>query len=101
MEGVAPGGQGELPISSDPEPAPEPTPAKRQAPLGPPPDRIVSLFLLARDNHVITGAELLQATVSTGMEFGDMNIFHRVGRGFREVAFQPGQCGQARAFRTR
>lgn len=87
MEGVAPGGQGELPIGSEPEPEPEPKPVKRQAPLGPPPDRIVSLFLLARDNHVITGAELLQATVSTGMEFGDMNIFHRVDEASEKSLF--------------
>lgn len=73
-------GQGELAIDVPAAPhaalqaAPRPRPRK---PAGPPPDKIVSLFLLARDNHVITGADLLQATVSTGMEFGDMNIFHR------------------------
>ena len=87
MASVDEGGQGELPISSDPEPAPEPRSVKRKAPLGPPPDRIVSLFLLARDNHVITGAELLQATVSTGMEFGDMNIFHRVDEASEKSLF--------------
>lgn len=74
------GGQGELAID-----APEPqTPRK---PAGPPPDRIVSLFLLARDNHVITGAELLQATLSAGMEFGDMNIFHRLPEGGEKPVF--------------
>ncbi|MCJ7815141.1 MAG: hypothetical protein MUP31_03720, partial [Xanthomonadales bacterium] len=50
-------------------------------PAGPPPDKIMTLFLLASDNRVINGAELLQATVSTGMEFGDMNIFHRLPEG--------------------
>ena len=80
MEGVEPGGQGELAIGDEPriEPQIKAEPKPRKAPLGPPPDRIVTLFLLARDNHVITGAELLQATVSTGMEYGDMNIFHRL-----------------------
>lgn len=56
-------------------------------PAGPPPEKIVSLFLLARDNHLITGADLLQATVSTGMEFGDMDIFHRVPEGSESPVF--------------
>lgn len=76
-------GQGELDIGGA-EPAPPPRPRK---PAGPPPDKITSLFLLARDNHVITGADLLQATVSTGMEFGDMNIFHRVPEGAERSVF--------------
>ena len=69
-----PEGQGELDIEGA-EPAARPAPRK---PAGPPPDKITTLFLLAKDNHTITGAELLQATVNTGMEYGDMNIFHRV-----------------------
>jgi len=72
-----PGGQGELDIGPAETAVLKPAPRPRK-PAGPPPDKIVSLFLLARDNHVINGAELLQATVSTGMEFGDMDIFHRV-----------------------
>jgi len=77
--GVAgePMGQGELDIGAAERSAPK-APPKPRKPAGPPPDKIISLFLLARDNHVINGAELLQATVSTGMQFGDMNIFHRV-----------------------
>jgi cell division protein ZipA len=73
----------------DTEPA-KPAQARRpqpQRPAGPPPDQIVSLFLLARDNHVITGAELLQATVNTGMEFGEMNIFHRLPEGMERPVF--------------
>jgi len=99
MEGVETGGQGELAIDEEPriEPRMKPTPKPRQVPLGPPPDHIITLFLLARDNHVITGAELLQATVSTGMEFGDMNIFHRRPEGEEKPVFsmanaaKPGQ----------
>lgn len=88
------GGQRELAIDPPLAVAPAPKPRK---PAGPPPDKIVSLFLLARDKHVITGAELLQATVSTGMEFGDMNIFHRVPEGTERPVFslanaaKPGQ----------
>ena len=87
MQDIEPGGQGELAIGADTESAETSAPARKKAPLGPPPDRIVSLFLLARDNHVISGAELLQATVSTGMEFGDMNIFHRVHDGDDKPVF--------------
>lgn len=78
-----PGGQGELDIGSPARSAPPPP----RKPAGPPPDKIVSLFLLARDNHVITGADLLQATVSTGMDFGDMNIFHRMPEGGERPVF--------------
>lgn len=81
------GGQGELAIDEGPAPEPAPEPPKRRAPAGPPPDRIVTLFLLARDNHAISGAELLQATVNTGLEYGDMNIFHRMADGEDKPVF--------------
>jgi cell division protein ZipA len=88
-EGLAddaePADQGELDIAST-EPAPSPAPTPRK-PAGPPPDKIITLFLLARDNHIINGAELLQAAVNTGMEFGDMNIFHRVPEGSERAVF--------------
>ena len=38
-------------------------------------------------NHVITGAELLQATVSTGLKYGDMNVFHRQSEGSEKPVF--------------
>jgi len=91
------GDQGELAIGEDAdEKAEQPEPVRR-APEGPPPEKIITLFLLAHDNRVITGAELLQATVSTGMEFGDMNIFHRLTDGEEKPVFsmanaaKPGQ----------
>lgn len=79
-------GQGELEIGgvqqdSAAEPA---TPRK---PAAPPPEKIVSLFLVARDNHIINGAELLQAAVKTGMEFGEMSIFHRIVEGADKPVF--------------
>ena len=88
----AEGGQGELNIeASPPPPPPRPPrpsrPPRPRQPAGPPPEKIVSLFLLARDNHAITGAQLLQATVSTGMEFGDMDIFHRLPEGSDRPVF--------------
>ena len=80
-----PADQGELDIGTT-EPAPRPASIPRK-PVGPPPDKIMTLFLLARDNHMINGAELLQAAVNTGMEFGDMNIFHRVPEGSERSVF--------------
>ena len=78
-------GQGELPIREQDEsvlravPGPEapPRPQRPRKPAGPPPELIISLFLVAREDHRISGANLLQAALKTGMEFGDMDIFHR------------------------
>jgi cell division protein ZipA len=84
-DGELPAGQRELDIGGA-EPASKPSRIPRK-PAGPPPDKIMTLFLLASDNRVITGAELLQAAVSTGMEFGDMNIFHRLPEGSEKPVF--------------
>ena len=78
-------GQGELDIGG--EPVREAAAPKPRKPAGPAPDKIITLFLLAADNHVITGAELLQATVQTGMEYGDMKIFHRIPEGSEKPVF--------------
>lgn len=75
------GEQGELQIGGDGRSgASEARPARQ-------PDRIVSLYVLARDNRMITGAELLQAAVKTGMDFGEMNIFHRTVEGDSRPVF--------------
>jgi len=79
-------GQGELPIG-DRNPVRAEQSVRPKKPAGPPPEKIKTLFLLARDNHIINGAELLQVALSTGMEFGDMNIFHRVTEGSEEPVF--------------
>ena len=52
--------------------------AKPRAPTAPLPDKIVTLFLQARDNHVITGVELLDASLKSGLVFGRSDIFHRI-----------------------
>jgi cell division protein ZipA len=81
-------GQRELEIETAPEETPEPAPRPVPSrPAGPPPEKITTLFLLARDNHIINGAELLQAAIKTGMEFGEMNIFHRVPEGAENAVF--------------
>jgi cell division protein ZipA len=48
------------------------------APAIPLPDKIVTLFLQARDKHVITGIELLDASLKSGLVFGNHDIFHRI-----------------------
>ena len=47
-------------------------------PAPPPPDKIVTLFLKARDNHIITGIELLDSSLKSGLVFGNHDIFHRI-----------------------
>lgn len=47
-------------------------------PAGPMPDKIVTLFLQARDNHIITGVQLLDASLKSGLVFGERDIFHRI-----------------------
>ena len=51
---------------------------KPKAPAAPLPDRIITLFLQARDNHLITGIELLDASLKSGLVFGSHDIFHRI-----------------------
>jgi cell division protein ZipA len=49
-----------------------------RAPSAPLPDKIVTLYLQARDNHIITGIELLDASLKSGLVFGAHDIFHRI-----------------------
>ncbi len=49
-----------------------------KVPKAPPPDKIITLFLQARENRVITGVELLDASLKLGLVFGQYDIFHRI-----------------------
>jgi cell division protein ZipA len=51
---------------------------KPKGPPAPLPDKIVTLFLQARDNHIITGVDLLDASLKSGLVFGSHDIFHRI-----------------------
>lgn len=65
--------QGELPIAGE---SPDTrAPAK---PPGPPPEKVITLYLQARDNRMVAGAELLEVCLKSGMVFGEMDIFHRL-----------------------
>jgi cell division protein ZipA len=85
----------ELPASSNnaPAAASSSTPAPRQPPrseLGRRPahwpvERIVSLFVVARDGGPFVGADLIVAAEKAGLEYGDMGIYHRMLDGKPEL----------------
>ncbi|AIF47963.1 cell division protein ZipA [Dyella japonica] len=83
-----------------PAPAPVAAPAPAPAPEAPrvpprsdvgrrpermPVERIVTLFVVAREGNVFHGADLIVAAEKTGLEFGDMGIYHRLVDGKREL----------------
>lgn len=41
------------------------------------PDKIISLYIRRLEGRQISGSELLDAAIKAGLEFGEMNIFHR------------------------
>jgi len=89
------------------EPAPQapptataPTPAAPSAPVTPkvpprsdlgrrpaqlPVERIVTLFVVAREGARFNGPDLVVAAEKAGLEFGDMGIYHRLLDGKREL----------------
>jgi cell division protein ZipA len=80
-----------------PEPASVPAPPAPPAPRIPPRsdlgkrpaqmpvERIVSLFVVAREGHYFNGADLIVAAEKAGLEYGDMGIYHRLVDGKREL----------------
>jgi len=77
--------QAELAIDGPDHPEPESgeriEPAfgdKPRAVAAPMPDKIITLYLQARDNHVISGVDLLDAALKSGLVFGKHDIFHRI-----------------------
>ncbi len=50
-----------------------------------PVERIVSLFVVAREGSHFNGADLVVAAEKAGLEFGDMGIYHRLLDGKREL----------------
>lgn len=67
---------------------PTPTPSARTStrsslgvrPVGPI-DRIVTLYVSARAGETFNGSDLVVAAEKAGLQFGDMNIFHRMAPG--------------------
>lgn len=82
------------PLTTDAEAAPvvkeHAGSAEPAEPAGPPPDppeKVIVLYLRARDNRKVVGVELLNAAMKSGMEFGDMQIFHRLVEGQSQPVF--------------
>ena len=86
------------PIARAPAPVPPPA-APAPAPVAPrvpprselgkrpaqlPVERIVTLFVVAREGAVFLGPDLIVAAEKAGLEFGDMGIYHRLLDGKRE-----------------
>ena len=80
-----------------PEPVPA-TPPPSSAAAGTPPrsdlgrrpaqlpvERIVTLFVVAREGGYFNGPDLVVAAEKAGLEFGDMGIYHRLVDGKREL----------------
>jgi cell division protein ZipA len=84
----------------EPAPVPVVTPAAAPAPAAaakaPPPsdlgrrpsqlpmERIVTVFVMARDGGVFNGADLIVAAEKAGLEYGHLGIYHRLVDGKRE-----------------
>jgi len=81
------------PVAAAPAPAPAPTSAPRPVPrsdLGRRPpqmpvERIVTLFVVAREGDLFHGPDLVVAAEKAGLDFGDMGIYHRLLDGKREL----------------
>lgn len=88
----------EAAATAEPEPAaalPEPSPATAAStpprsdlgrrPPQLPVERIVTLFVVARDGSRFQGSDLVVAAEKAGLEYGDMGIYHRLVDGKREL----------------
>ncbi len=51
------------------------------------PDKIVTLYVQRKEARRISGTELLDAAIKAGLNFGEMNIFHRLQEGASEPVF--------------
>lgn len=73
------------PSVSAPAPRVPPRSDLGKRPAQMPVERIVSLFVVARDGHPFNGADLIVAAEKAGLEYGDMGIYHRLVDGRREL----------------
>ena len=78
------------PVASAPLPppaaaAPPPRSELGKRPAQFPVERIVTLFVVARDGGHFNGSDLVVAAEKAGLEYGDMGIYHRLVDGKREL----------------
>ncbi|MEN8107567.1 MAG: cell division protein ZipA [Pseudomonadota bacterium] len=69
-------------ISEDTTPPPDIAPVSSENEQAPPiaPDKVVTLFVLAPTGVPFPGNFILEAMQTAGLQFGDMDIFHHVGK---------------------
>ncbi len=79
----APAPAGAPPATGQPRGVPRSDLGRRPAQL--PVERIVTLFMVARDGSQFSGPDLVVAAEKAGLEFGDMGIYHRLVDGRREL----------------
>jgi cell division protein ZipA len=65
-------------IDDDRAPSPSPSSTTGRRPADARFERIVTLYVAARDGGSIAGPELVVAAEKVGLEYGDMGIFHRL-----------------------
>ena len=77
----------ERPATAEQPIAPVPAPRSElgRRPADSPVERIVTLFVMARDGQPFHGSDLVVAMEKAGLEFGDMGIFHRMLDGKPEL----------------
>ncbi len=51
------------------------------------PVKIVTIYVQRRSGRRINGSELLDSAIKAGLDFGEMNIFHRLHEGVNEPVF--------------
>lgn len=74
-------------VAAPAAPAPQRMPPRSDLGRRPPQvavERIVTLFVVAREGACFNGADLVVAAEKAGLEFGDMGIYHRLVDGKRE-----------------
>jgi cell division protein ZipA len=74
-----------VPVAPAPVPKIPPRSDLGRRPAQLPVERIVTLFVVARETEHFNGPNLVVAAEKAGLEFGDMGIYHRLLEGKREL----------------
>ncbi len=82
---AAPPADGKRPALTPTAPREMPRSDLGRRPADLPVDRIVTLFVVAREGGHFNGTDLVVATEKAGLEFGDMGVYHRLVDGKREL----------------
>lgn len=77
----------EAEVAPDNEPDTDRENEDDSSPIPRQPDKIVYLYVRRRDERRISGSDLLDAAIKAGLNFGEMNIFHRRQEGVDQPVF--------------